>query len=256
MTGRGLVVAGEERNERRDEPLVDEVRCRQQEPERSEHRVARAPDARAERDVHERGNRDQDPVRVARVPEPEQRAADREAGDDLHPEAVDTVDREANEHREDPEDKRQRRRPVAAVRQDIGDEEPRRSGLEEDEEREPEGPPSDGGPRDERELDQEMVEVKARERRVRVREPAEPLFQRSDQYRQRNNSREREEARGQWTPNGTRAEREDAEDDENEERPADKRCIAVVAPEHRQQRTRCSEDRQSTRVEQERRARP
>src|SRR5262245_2463105 len=80
-------------------PLGREVRGRLEDPPRAEDDPARAQEPVADREVQQARDRDQDPLPVPVVEEPDQPAADRQAGHDVQPEAVRASIREVDRNR-------------------------------------------------------------------------------------------------------------------------------------------------------------
>ena len=180
-----------------------EVLRGREEPERAEHGPARAPRARADADVEEADERDQRPVRVAAVPPVEQRAADQDARRKVEPEAVRPllagVDPRADREVEEPDEERHDRRPVAAARDQVDDEEPRsqrRSAR------------SAGSGRSAATITAATKTSSIEPSRprwkpwngevpIRGRQPAEPLPERADERGERDHRREPEDAAGE-----------------------------------------------------------
>ena len=85
----GFGLGLEERHQRAEgEPLLDEIGRRAGEPERAEDGIARAAQDARGGDVDEGDDQDEQPFPRLLVPEPEDRASDREAADDVEPERV------------------------------------------------------------------------------------------------------------------------------------------------------------------------
>ena len=109
------------------------------------------------------GDRDQRPLEVAAVPEPQQAAADQQPGAEVEPEAVGTrsarVHRERDREIEEADEERHDGRPAAAVREQVGDQDPAGEHRLRDEQRKAEG--ADG---DDRRDEPEQLEQQPRER--------------------------------------------------------------------------------------------
>src|SRR3954470_11168355 len=109
-------------------PLVREERRRLEDRPGAEDGPARPPEPRSEQDVEEGDDGDDDPVERALVEEPEQAAADGEAGRHVQPESVRprgaVVDRDSRQDEREADDDRHGRGPVAPARDEIRDEEP------------------------------------------------------------------------------------------------------------------------------------
>ncbi len=115
---------------------------REHEPDHAEEGVAGAAGAGPDQDEEEARDDDQGPLEVARVPPEEQGSPDRQPGGHVHPEAVRpriaAVQAEARHEQQQADEQRDRGAPVAAAREDVGDEVPAEAGDDRDEEREAE----------------------------------------------------------------------------------------------------------------------
>src|SRR5437764_865100 len=120
-------------------PFAAEVDRGEVEAVRAEDGVGGAPRRDCDDDVDERGDRDERPVRVALVPEEEQRPTDRDTGRDVQPEPVrpgrTSVDRQRCGVEGEAREERHDGRPVPAARDEVGGEVPGRDGNQHDDER-------------------------------------------------------------------------------------------------------------------------
>src|SRR6185436_19574809 len=142
-------------------------------------------------------------------------------------------------------------RPVASVRDQVGNEEIDRRREEEDEKGEPEDGEREGGGDDRQELEEEPREVEAAQSEVRVVEPAEPVQERAGEDDNRDDSCEREEAGRDTVPRDQRTEREHETDRQDEQGEQDKSRGAAVAGEDTEQRPCREENREAAEVREE-----
>src|SRR4051794_19106669 len=134
---RGVRDAGEE-GDPGSRPLDCEMTGREHEAERAEHRPARTRACVREADVDEPHHRDERPLEVARMPPVEEAAADQHARSKLEPERRRTLGGAAGGEVGEPDGEGHDRRPAAAPRDEIGEEEPADDDADRGEERESE----------------------------------------------------------------------------------------------------------------------
>src|SRR5579864_1097839 len=165
---RGNAVAGGPRAEQ-------EVERREEEADGAEDGPAGTLREVRDPDVHERRRRDERPVCVARVPPVQEARADEQTADEVEPERRRLVADAAAEKVRDAKEERHRVRPRAAVRDEVGDEEPADDGRDEGDEREPPAPSVVPGSDEDEQLEREMRYRPAAEGGVPVVEPSEPV---------------------------------------------------------------------------------
>ena len=169
-----------DRDEEADErqPVLDEVRRRRQDPDRSEHGIARAAEGVGARDVHDREQADEDPARVA-VDEGEHPAAERRAADEVQPEAIrnpsGAVDRVAGRDQDEPGDDRH-----DLLGPEVDEGEPEDERNREDEERRPETAECHERGGDRQQLEQQQPRLPVVAGSVLV-EDADHVLQRADE---------------------------------------------------------------------------
>ena len=247
---------GEERGREAPGPVVDEVRGDEEEPERSEHGVARAVETGREEEEEERDDRDQHPFPPGRVPQVEERTAHCEPGSDVHPEAIGPVDARADEHQEEADEDRDDSAPCAAVRDQIDDEQPhgRRDGDDQQRELVARDQRERGDEGDE--IEQQQADVEAADRRVIGAEQVDPDEDRRDEDDKGDERDDREEPcddphAGRLVAAGQRR-----DDEQDERRPGDEREVTVLVGEVAQQADGRAEKDEHARVVKERGARP
>src|SRR5207302_8035411 len=206
-------------------PLDREMDGRENQPNRPEHRPARAPRRGRHRDEDEPTDGEERPLEVAAVPEEEQAAAHEEAGDEVQPESIwparPVVQGGADEEVTEADDDRHDRRPVAPVRDDVRDEEPRGDAGREYEQREAVAAELDERGAEDQQLEQEQARMEAGERGVRARrQPTPPSLERTDEEAAGGDRAEGEEAGGEPVITLPERDGDRGEDGEHERRPA------------------------------------
>src|SRR5436309_11131804 len=119
-------------------PLDREMTGGEHEAERAEHRPARAAGAVRDADVEDSHDRDERPFEVARMPPEEKAASDQQPRSELQPERRRTPGRAAGGEVGEPDEEGHDRRPAAAARDELGEEEPADEDADRGDEPEPE----------------------------------------------------------------------------------------------------------------------